>query len=93
MHRRGFDLSDAQHLEQEAAADNVDNGVKRADLMKMYLLRRDAVNGRFGVDQEPVDAERFVFNVFGYIKILYNPADVLILVMAVRMLMLQMCGI
>jgi hypothetical protein len=41
MHRRSLNPRNAQHLKQQAAADDISNGVQRADLVETDLLDRN----------------------------------------------------
>ena len=54
VERRRYDVVDAEPLEPVHGADDVDDGVERADLVEVDLLDRRLVNRRFGLG-EPLE--------------------------------------
>ena len=57
--RRGQHARFAQHLQRDACADDVHNGIHRAHFVKMHLLGRFAVNPAFGVGNPLEHGDRF----------------------------------
>ena len=52
-----------QGVQAEGGADNIDDGVDRAHFMKMYVIQRHSVHGRFGFGPETGElARRFRFS-------------------------------
>ncbi len=61
-------MVNAEHVKQQAAADNIDDGVHGSDFMEMYLVYRCGVNSRFCFGNESVNGESVPLNVFRQIE-------------------------
>ena len=53
--RRGNDAVDAEGVQRGADADDVDDGVGRADLVELDVVGRDTVDGALGVGERGED--------------------------------------
>jgi hypothetical protein len=56
------DLLHPERLETHASANDIRNGIERADLVESDILRRLAVNLSFGDGDPPEDRERVLSN-------------------------------
>ena len=65
MQRRGNDALNAQLVDGNGRADNIDNRIYAADLVKMHLLDGDTMHAGFGLAQTRKDFVGPLFDLRG----------------------------
>ena len=75
-HRAGKHISNAEHFQRAAGADNVNNGVKTADFVKMDLRRGLVVKPAFGLGDQIEGREGTLAHPFGQTGFFQQAGDV-----------------
>ena len=74
--RAGKHIAYAEHFQRAAGADNVHDGIKAANLVKMHLRRRFVVKPAFGLSDQVESREGTLAHPFGQTGFFQQAGDV-----------------